>query len=93
MTNEEISVNNKLIGDFMGKNFDNPLNYMYDKEWTWIMPVVIVIEKDADFVRIQNNSCTISRNGWECSIHQERDEKIEAVYYAIVEYIKWKKRL
>lgn len=26
-----------IIGEFMGKAFGNPLNYMYDKDWNYLM--------------------------------------------------------
>lgn len=33
------------IGKFMGTNFKNPMNYMYDKDWNQLMPVVKKIQQ------------------------------------------------
>ncbi len=35
---------NAIISKFMGKKFKDPLNYMYDKSWDWLMSVVEKIE-------------------------------------------------
>lgn len=40
MTEQDIAAGNKIIGDYMGKCYKDPLNYMYDKSWDWLMPVV-----------------------------------------------------
>lgn len=33
------------IGNFMGLNFKNPMNYMYDKDWNKLIPVVKKIQQ------------------------------------------------
>lgn len=40
MRRKIIEHGNRIIGDFMGKGFKNPLNYMYDIEWSWLMPAI-----------------------------------------------------
>lgn len=47
MTKKEkafVARNNKIIGKFMGKNYRDSLNYMYDLKWDALMPVVDKIE-------------------------------------------------
>ncbi len=45
MTKKIISEGNSKIGKFMGKSFKDPMNYMYDKSWSELMPVWEKISK------------------------------------------------
>jgi len=88
---------NKLIGDFMGKDFKDPLNYMYNKSWDWLMPVV---EKIEDFeideikavaVDIESNECEIKdyRQFNLSFAYYEGETKIEAVWQCVIQFIQW----
>jgi hypothetical protein len=35
----DIAHKNKVIGEFMGKNYEDPLNYLFDLDWNHLMPV------------------------------------------------------
>ena len=80
-----------------GNTFENLL---FHKEWNWLMPVVEQIEAtlDADgyryIVEISNTLCIIWSDG-DCVTSQMRGHegltKIDAVYAAVVEFIKAEK--
>ena len=79
---------NKLIGDFMGKSFKDPLNYMYDKSWDWLMPVVEKISKLSPL--------NIDMSSWGAKIRLSdaglvvKDENlIVAIWTSVVKYIQW----
>jgi hypothetical protein len=95
---------NKLIAKFMGLTIitDNisyfDTNYKplkkYNEDWNWLMEVVEKIEnlEDGEFsVEITNNCCEI--NGFEIHtnlfICNNSETKIQAVYNACVDFIKW----
>lgn len=76
----------------------------YDKSWDWLMPVVEKIDKmtlvDETYFRTNVNG---SRNRTHCYIYKyhpgesvghaisegHEDKKIESVYRAVIEFIKW----
>ena len=62
MTEEEIDEGNKLISDFMGKEFKDNNSGL----WDWIMPVIEKIEKLKFDVSIVLNHCSIKE--YQCSI-------------------------
>lgn len=100
-----MNTDNKLIAGFMGIDvaFDgtfsiNPITrygcwevMKYDSDWNWLMTVVDKIESlcnnvgfeiSSRFVHIRvNNNLTISSG--------IKDNRMEAIYSACVEYIKW----
>jgi hypothetical protein len=65
---------------------------MYDRDWNWLMPVVEKIESINYKVVIQNNSCSIEMIILDDIFCQSENSKIEAVYKACVELIKWYNR-
>ena len=72
-------------------------NLKYHSSWDWLMPVVEKIENDLqdsfNVDIINKNQCEIVRNGNEfiCGYGFETiyHSKIKAVYYSVVEFIKW----
>ncbi len=94
MKEKEIINSNKLIAEFMGKNtnlrFIDP--YGYHCSWDWIMPVVEKIESIGYPVTINcHKSCYINITSKDAShiMVDFAETKIEAVYNAVVEFIKW----
>ena len=101
---KNVTENNKLIADFMGYpkhkidfvgkrlNFENSKHNTYHKDWNWLMEVVEKIESLGYKVHISTweNSqfCGIYLNGKKIS-GNETNTKIEAVYNACIEFIKW----
>ena len=85
---------NHLLGS-QSKLFDFELKY--HSSWDWLMPVVEKIENDLqdsfNVDIINKNQCEIVRNGNEfiCGYGFETiyHSKIKAVYYSVVEFIKW----
>ena len=68
----------------------------YNKDWNWLMEVVekiesIKIETYKVRVDIYFNCCQINPTHWEqlISIYGTKETKIEAVYNACIEFIKW----
>ena len=68
----------------------------FHKDWNWLMEVVekiesIKIETYKVRVDIYFNCCKINPTHWEqlISIYGNKETKIEAVYNACVEFIKW----
>ena len=94
-----------LAGDLIDGNADyHVLKTDYHSSWDWLMPVVEKIEKDVSkepyhgfTVRIVGNSCLIAcheKNKQDGVIYQtpwgyRPLTKIEAVWLAVVEFIKW----
>ena len=68
----------------------------FHKDWNWLMEVVekiesIKIETYKVRVDIYFNCCQINPTHWEqlISIYGNKETKIEAVYNACIEFIKW----
>lgn len=95
-------LNNELIAEFMGWNKDNqktiPLglreydtleDYWFHSSWDWLMPVVEKIENSHEScdIAFAPVGCIISRDGF--NYNCDCDTKLEAVYKAVVEFIKW----
>jgi hypothetical protein len=91
---------NELIAEFMGAKFSTKHqcwefektahtkhSMPYDTSWDWLMPVVEKIEYVGFHVLIEQNYCRI---GEELDIRVWAvNQKIEAVYNAVVQFIKW----
>lgn len=58
----------------------------YADSWDWLMPVVEKIESSGFNVLIEDNFCRI---GQELQVKATTMTKIESVYKAVVEFIKW----
>lgn len=102
MTTEEIHEGNILIATFMGHSTEN--YYRYDAYWDQLMPVVDKIDKltllNETYFRTTIGG---SRNRTHCYIYKytpgasvgkevsegHENSKINAVYKAVVEFIKW----
>jgi hypothetical protein len=83
--------NNELIAEFMGElmpvYWQFPSDFKYDTSWDELMPVVEKIEYVGFHVLIEQNYCRI---GEELDIRVWTvNQKIEAVYNAVVQFIKW----
>ena len=74
--------------------------FEYHTSWDWLIPIVEKIESLNEIVSIENNSCIIVNNinteahEWFTTMHNKNIDsgkisKIEATYYAVVEFIKW----
>ena len=70
--------------------------FYFDVDWNWLMQVVekiesIKIETYKVRVDIYFNCCQINPTHWEqlISIYGNKETKIEAVYNACIEFIKW----
>ena len=66
----------------------------FHKSWDWLMPVVEKIEEYNNHVSIMNKSCCIFPKGKNISHsytngYINKNSKIEATWFAIVEFIKW----
>lgn len=80
--------NNRLIGEFMGKKFEDPLNHMYDKDWNELMPVVREIRSKYTHNNLLNNLEPL--NEYKELINKRIVSlKIQEVYLVVVEFIKW----
>ncbi len=65
----------------------------YHSSWDWLMPVVEKIESlkspnRFNFEIVSGSHCFIYKDGYEF-IEGDSDTKIQAVYEAIIEFIKW----
>ena len=94
---------NKLIAEFMGLHTivetngvtfkDNNTGEIhlinYNTEWNWLMEVVEKIESLGYRIEIVKHICRIYLSNKETIIISENTPKIEAVYIACVEFIKW----
>jgi hypothetical protein len=88
---------NKLLAEFMGKEWHNSffagvsiispsnITYKFDTDWNWLMQVVEKIESLGCRVEIINSTSKIEP----IITHSEYITKIEAVYNACVEFVKW----
>jgi hypothetical protein len=64
----------------------------YDSDWNWLMQAVEKIDSvlpDDSVITIQYKDCHIPVNEGEFDIYINATTKIEAVYNACVEFIKW----
>ena len=64
----------------------------YDTDWNWLMPVVKKIESLGYRVTIVRHICRIDLTEESKLIISEDIKKIEAVYTACLEFIKWYNR-
>lgn len=105
-TEQEILDGNKLIAEFMGypiskvelgftsKEAKTVMRRLeYHTSWDWLMPVVEKIEEFGYAIDICQNDCNIYENNNSGNFLKElnRRTKIEAVYAASIEFIKWHK--
>ena len=97
--------NNKLIAEFMGLNLHQGVwrkstlaterkickedALKYHEDWNWLMIVVEKIESLGYRIEIVKHICRIYLSNKETIIISENTPKIEAVYNAVVEFIKW----
>ena len=97
--------NNKLIAEFMGlgkaepyyiedeNNQETNLVFSpalkYNSDWNWLMEVVEKIESLGYRVTIVRHICRIDLTEESKLIISEDIKKIEAVYTACLEFIKW----
>ena len=61
----------------------------YHEDWNWLMEVVEKIESLGYRIEIVKHICRIYLSNKETIIISENIPKIEAVYSAVVEFIKW----
>ena len=61
----------------------------FHKDWNWLMEVVEKIESLGYRIEIVKHICRIYLSNKETIIISENTPKIEAVYIACVEFIKW----
>lgn len=61
---------------------------LYSSDWNWLMEVVEKIEVLGYSSTIIGNLCIIARPNFK-SIRVEQETKIEAVYNACLDFIKW----
>jgi len=81
--------NNKLIAEFMNcENHQAWEDDLYSNDWNWLMEVVEKIESiKGTQIFINGISCEVMFKGKVISKHF--NTKIEAVYNACIEFIKW----
>lgn len=89
-----IQENNKLIAEFMGLDIPkrNPNTILYHSDWNWLMEVVEKIESKGFDVHINTCVCRISDVGedrFEDIETFNSNNKIQAVYNACIEFVKW----
>jgi hypothetical protein len=87
---------NKLIAEFMGFDIDkrNPNTILYHSDWNWLMEVVEKIESKGFDVHINTCVCRVSDVGedrFEDIETFNSNSKLQAVYQAVLEFIKWYK--
>lgn len=105
LTHQEITDGNRLISQFMGSTIkinqedvkDIPLAFLkledmkFHLAWKWLMPVVINIEEDHGYsITIEKRTCRVSVDD-DTSFEAEGDTKMEAVWTAVVDFLKWNK--
>lgn len=81
---------NEVIAEWMG--FDAYEKLKFTMNWNSIMPVVEKIESFTAEVFILDTSCRITmgeQHGLQVIADVDASSKIEAVYRAVVEFIKW----
>ena len=71
-------------------NYDVEISSLkYHEDWNWLMEVVEKIESLGYRIEIVKHICRIYLSSKETIIISENIPKIEAVYNACVEFIKW----
>ena len=71
-------------------NYDVEISSLkYHEDWNWLMEVVEKIESLGYRIEIVKHICRIYLSNKETIIISENTPKIEAVYIACVEFIKW----
>lgn len=89
-----LSEGNATIGTYMGKNFTDPLNYMYDKSWDYLMEVVekIHLDRMVKEVSIRPGRTRIWLHGFSYiqSPCKAENNSITECWLAVVEFIKWR---
>ena len=78
--------------DEKAQHFYTPDEMKYHKEWNWLMPVVEKIEycdgiSNDEVITIEYKDCIIPHHQGEVRI-EGANSKLEAVYQAVVEFIK-----
>lgn len=100
---QNITENNKLIAEFMAGEkdkqvyikhlnawYDNCMGYKYNTDWNWLMEVVEKIESLGFEFTIKRSWAKITRKNENIVARWEDDKtKIESVYNACLEFIKW----
>ena len=96
--------NNKIIVEFMKWDILNDMTYSkatkgkwveldklkFHSNWNWLMEVVEKIESIGFTFETKKNWARITRKGENIILRWEEDKtKIEAVYNACIEFIKW----
>lgn len=74
-----------LTKEYEETNFYLPKELLYHKSWDWLMPVVDKIENLHYGFEIIGNYVKVLGT----PIYSTRKTKIQAVYNAVVEFIKW----
>ena len=74
---------NSWLNDLEEQDFD------FHSSWDWLMPVVEKIESLGYRIEIVKHICRIYLSNKETIIISENIPKVEAVYNACVEFIKW----
>ena len=70
-------------------NVESINNLKYHKDWNWLIEVIENIESLGYRIEIVKHICRIYLSNKETIIISENIPKIEAVYNACVEFIKW----
>ncbi len=71
------------------------IDMKYHSSWDWLMPVVDNIEQNGKIVRIEGYVCEITSASNEnprltpFNIHRHTNRKMESVFMAVVDFIKW----
>jgi len=85
--------NNKLIAEFM--NCENPQAWeddLYSNDWNWLMEVVEKIESlgyNTKIESLEHTRVSIGNGKYLTLVEVDNETKIEAVYNACIEFIKW----
>lgn len=105
LKHQEITDGNRLISQFMGSTIkinqddvkDIPLAFLkledmkFHLAWKWLMPVVIKIEDDLEHsITIKNKTCIVTVDE-DTKFESEAQTKMEAVWKAVVQFLKWNK--
>ena len=104
LSKDEIEVNDRMIEEFMLTSegtdiclFDNTIDYFFHKSWDWLIPVVekiesLVDEKGCAIYNVVIQQCfveIIENHTSDEIVNLDRDNKKDAIYDAVVEFIKY----